>query len=146
MVISINSKKYTLCVCGYICVYIRSIYMLTQIAFVVEIWLYSFSQKADINGNKIIMTPNTVCFFSWVCRCLQHILVNSKAWHTVTFPLFWSTLYRSVVDKTCPVCRESLKSTDDTWVLSEVPDDDQVNEEIRRTLIGLAGDKAQSPM
>ncbi|XP_063607322.1 RING finger protein 141-like isoform X1 [Penaeus indicus] len=52
----------------------------------------------------------------------------------------------SVVDKTCPVCRESLKSTDDTWVLSEVPDDDQVNEEIRRTLIGLAGDKAQSPM
>lgn len=51
----------------------------------------------------------------------------------------------TVVDKTCPVCRESLKSTDDTWVLSEVPDDDQVNEEIRRALIGLAGDKVESP-
>ncbi|XP_068220727.1 RING finger protein 141-like isoform X2 [Palaemon carinicauda] len=49
------------------------------------------------------------------------------------------------VDKTCPVCRESLKSTDDTWVLSEVPDDDQVNDEIRRALIGLAGDKTESP-
>lgn len=54
-------------------------------------------------------------------------------------------LSMTVVDKTCPVCRESLKSTDDTWVLSEVPDDDQVNEEIRRALIGLAGDKAESP-
>lgn len=51
----------------------------------------------------------------------------------------------SVVDKTCPVCRESLKSTDDTWVLSEVPDNDQVNEEIRRALIGLAGSESQSP-
>ncbi|XP_042218519.1 RING finger protein 141-like isoform X2 [Homarus americanus] len=48
----------------------------------------------------------------------------------------------SVVDKTCPVCRESLKSTDDTWVLSEVPDNDQVNEEIRRALIGLAGNES----
>ncbi|KAK7084995.1 hypothetical protein SK128_004632 [Halocaridina rubra] len=54
-------------------------------------------------------------------------------------------LSMTVVDKTCPVCRESLKSTDDTWVLSEVPDDSQVNEEIRRALIGLAGDKTQSP-
>ncbi|XP_066937386.1 RING finger protein 141-like isoform X1 [Macrobrachium rosenbergii] len=54
-------------------------------------------------------------------------------------------LSMTVVDKTCPVCRESLKSTDDTWVLSEVPDDDQVNEEIRRALIGLAGDKTESP-
>ncbi|XP_071548063.1 RING finger protein 141-like isoform X1 [Panulirus ornatus] len=52
----------------------------------------------------------------------------------------------TVVDKTCPVCRESLKSTDDTWVLSEVPDNDQVNEEIRKTLIGLAGDEARSPV
>ncbi|CAL4070105.1 unnamed protein product, partial [Meganyctiphanes norvegica] len=51
----------------------------------------------------------------------------------------------NVVDKTCPVCRESLKTTDDTWVLSEVPDNDQVNEEIRRALIGLAGEKDQPP-
>ncbi|XP_076036274.1 RING finger protein 141-like isoform X2 [Oratosquilla oratoria] len=42
------------------------------------------------------------------------------------------------VDKTCPVCRESLKSTDDTWVISEVPDNEQVTQEIQRALIGLA--------
>ena len=42
------------------------------------------------------------------------------------------------MDKTCPVCRESLKSTDDTWVISETPDNVQVNDEIRRALMGLA--------
>ncbi|KAK8731895.1 hypothetical protein OTU49_007318 [Cherax quadricarinatus] len=50
----------------------------------------------------------------------------------------------TVVDRTCPVCRESLKNTDDTWVLSEVPDNDEVTEEIRRALIGLAGSESQS--
>ncbi|KAK4314744.1 hypothetical protein Pmani_013995 [Petrolisthes manimaculis] len=47
----------------------------------------------------------------------------------------------NVKDKTCPVCRECLASTDDTWVISEHPDTHQVNQEIRRALIGLAGDE-----
>ncbi|XP_050735775.1 RING finger protein 141-like isoform X3 [Eriocheir sinensis] len=51
----------------------------------------------------------------------------------------------SVVEKTCPMCRESLESTDDTWVLSEAPDSDQVNEEIRKTLISLAGTQGEAP-
>lgn len=51
---------------------------------------------------------------------------------------------RSVVEKTCPMCRESLESTDDTWVLSEAPDSDQVNEEIRKTLISLAGTEGEA--
>ena len=46
--------------------------------------------------------------------------------------------FRSSIDKTCPVCRESLQSTDDTWVISETPDNDQVNKEIRKALMGLA--------
>ncbi|KAK8401063.1 hypothetical protein O3P69_002683 [Scylla paramamosain] len=50
----------------------------------------------------------------------------------------------SVVEKTCPMCRESLESTDDTWVLSEAPDSDQVNEEIRKTLISLAGTEGEA--
>nr|XP_053646999.1 uncharacterized protein LOC128698705 [Cherax quadricarinatus] len=59
--------------------------------------------------------------------------------------VLWScVLLRTVVDRTCPVCRESLKNTDDTWVLSEVPDNDEVTEEIRRALIGLAGSESQS--
>lgn len=48
------------------------------------------------------------------------------------------------MEKTCPMCRESLESTDDTWVLSEAPDSDQVNEEIRKTLISLAGTESEA--
>ncbi|XP_017768057.1 PREDICTED: RING finger protein 141-like isoform X3 [Nicrophorus vespilloides] len=41
--------------------------------------------------------------------------------------------------RTCPICREKLQSTDDTWVLSEVPKADEISEEIRTTLMDLAG-------
>lgn len=64
---------------------------------------------------------------------------SGKQKYVYTFPP------RSVVEKTCPMCRESLDSTDDTWVLSEAPDSDQVNEEIRKTLISLAGSEGEAP-
>ncbi|XP_022900921.1 RING finger protein 141-like [Onthophagus taurus] len=38
---------------------------------------------------------------------------------------------------TCPICRENLESTDDTWVLSEVPKAEEISEEIKKTLMNL---------
>ncbi|XP_028133638.1 RING finger protein 141-like [Diabrotica virgifera virgifera] len=39
---------------------------------------------------------------------------------------------------TCPICRERLDSTDDTWVLSDVPKAEEISKEIRENLLDLA--------
>jgi hypothetical protein len=50
---------------------------------------------------------------------------------------------RNVNSQTCPVCREGLESTDDTWVISGIPAADEISEEIRRCLSGLGGTPAE---
>ncbi|XP_018332005.1 RING finger protein 141-like [Agrilus planipennis] len=45
---------------------------------------------------------------------------------------------------TCPICREKLKSSDDTWVLSEVPKAEEISEEIRSNLMSLTEDRPSS--
>jgi len=44
----------------------------------------------------------------------------------------------NVDHKTCPVCRETLKSTDDSWVISDGPDSLDVATEIQKSLMDLA--------
>ncbi len=44
----------------------------------------------------------------------------------------------NVDHKTCPVCRETLSSTDDGWVISEGPDSLDVATEIQKSLMDLA--------
>ncbi|XP_067000317.2 RING finger protein 141 [Anabrus simplex] len=51
----------------------------------------------------------------------------------------------NVNNKTCPICRETLDSTDDTWVISEVPDSHEINETICKTLLGLASNSQVPP-
>ncbi|KAG5875468.1 hypothetical protein JTB14_016235 [Gonioctena quinquepunctata] len=43
---------------------------------------------------------------------------------------------------TCPICREKLDSTDDTWVISEVPKAEEINKEIRNNLMELTHNKS----
>lgn len=42
--------------------------------------------------------------------------------------------YRNVSNKTCPVCRETLENTDDSWVIPEIPESSEVNAELQRAL------------
>lgn len=44
----------------------------------------------------------------------------------------------NVDHKTCPVCRETLASTDDGWVISEGPDSLDIATEIQKNLMDLA--------
>jgi len=44
----------------------------------------------------------------------------------------------NVDHKTCPVCRETLASTDDGWVISEGPDSMDIATEIQKNLMELA--------
>ena len=37
-------------------------------------------------------------------------------------------------NKTCPVCRETLENTDDSWVIPEIPESSEVNAELQRAL------------
>ncbi|GLV35487.1 murashka [Carabus blaptoides fortunei] len=52
----------------------------------------------------------------------------------------------NVNNKTCPICRETLVSTDDTWVLSEVPEAAEISEEIRSSLMKLVDEPPPSPV
>lgn len=45
---------------------------------------------------------------------------------------------RNVNHKTCPICRATVKSTDDTWVLTEKPDESEMAYETTGYLMGLA--------
>lgn len=44
----------------------------------------------------------------------------------------------NVTSRTCPVCREEIRSTDDSWVISEAPDSDEIAAEVQKLLSGLA--------
>lgn len=35
-----------------------------------------------------------------------------------------------MTSKTCPICQEKLDATDDSWVLTDLPDMQEVNEEM----------------
>ncbi|XP_013410899.1 RING finger protein 141-like isoform X2 [Lingula anatina] len=44
----------------------------------------------------------------------------------------------SVSSHTCPVCRATVSSTDETWVLTEKPDSSQMASEMKGYVLGLA--------
>lgn len=49
----------------------------------------------------------------------------------------------NIHQKKCPICDEELASTDDTWVLSEMPEADEISEEICATLMKLSVDESK---
>ncbi|XP_048779811.1 RING finger protein 141-like isoform X2 [Ostrea edulis] len=44
----------------------------------------------------------------------------------------------NVTSKTCPICRERVESSDETWVLTEKPDDLEYETEVKGYLVSLA--------
>lgn len=47
-------------------------------------------------------------------------------------------IFRNVNNKTCPICCETLESTDDTWVMSNIPGVEEINEKICAEFMNLA--------
>uniref|UniRef100_A0A182W4A3 RING finger protein 141 n=1 Tax=Anopheles minimus TaxID=112268 RepID=A0A182W4A3_9DIPT len=72
------------------------------------------------------------------CICLERKPeVSLPCAHSYCMPCIeqWN-----IHQKTCPICDEALASTDDTWVLSEMPEADEVSEEICATLLKLSNE------
>ena len=70
------------------------------------------------------------------CICLERKPdVILPCTHSYCFPCIeqWN-----VDHKTCPVCRETLDSTDDGWVISEGPDSLDIATAIQKSLMSLA--------
>ncbi|CAG9761918.1 unnamed protein product [Ceutorhynchus assimilis] len=44
-------------------------------------------------------------------------------------------------NNTCPICRERLESPNDTWVISEVPNAEEISNEIRENLLELSEER-----
>lgn len=55
-----------------------------------------------------------------------------------TFIFFVLIFCRNVTSKTCPICRERVESSDETWVLTEKPDDLEYETEVKGYLVSLA--------
>lgn len=43
-----------------------------------------------------------------------------------------------MTNKTCPICRERVESTDETWVITEKPDNLEYETEVKGYLVSLA--------
>lgn len=46
-------------------------------------------------------------------------------------------IFRNECHDTCPICREKFDGSDDTWVLSEVPNAEEISKEIHENLLEL---------
>lgn len=60
--------------------------------------------------------------------------------------LFCSTCIEqwNASNKTCPICQEKLDSTDESWVISEIPQVGEISEEIRDTLLNISEVRTES--
>ncbi|KFB36805.1 AGAP000736-PA-like protein [Anopheles sinensis] len=75
------------------------------------------------------------------CICLERKPeVSLPCAHSYCMPCIeqWN-----IHQKTCPICDEALASTDDTWVLSEMPEANEVSEEICATLLKLSAEATE---
>lgn len=48
---------------------------------------------------------------------------------------------RNMSKKTCPICQEEIDSTDEGWVVSEIPKAQEINEKICAELMELSKSK-----
>ncbi|KAL3266428.1 hypothetical protein HHI36_010602 [Cryptolaemus montrouzieri] len=69
--------------------------------------------------------------------------------HELTLPCAHSFCSQCIEEwnsehQTCPICRDKLESTDDTWVLSEKPNAEEICEELRHNLMELSEEKRDS--
>ncbi len=78
-------------------------------------------------------TDQTEC-----CICLERVPeVILPCLHSYCTPCIeqWNTEHHS-----CPVCQEKFKSTDESWVIQEMPDNFEIHEEICSILMKLSSD------
>lgn len=68
--------------------------------------------------------------------------VYSRPCNMTIESIFFVISRRNSTHKKCPICQEKLNSTDDSWVLSEIPRADEVNEKILSELSGLTKDSS----
>lgn len=82
---------------------------------------------------------NEEASFNECCICLDRKAdVLLPCAHLYCYPCIEQWNY---TNKTCPVCQEILTSTDETWVLSEIPEVEEVSEEICSNLMRLSKDE-----
>ncbi|ODN03989.1 hypothetical protein Ocin01_02709, partial [Orchesella cincta] len=88
-----------------------------------------------IMDTSIILDNLDSKFGEECCICMENRPeVSLPCAHSYCLPCIeqWN-----VDHKTCPICREKLETTDDTWVLEERPDAEQVDQEIQKSLFDL---------
>ncbi|XP_074037521.1 RING finger protein 141 [Leptinotarsa decemlineata] len=103
----------------------------------------STSDKSDITISGILEkvdSESSTNTSSECCICFERKQdVTLPCAHSYCLPCIeeWNESH-----DTCPICREKLESTDDTWVISEVPKAEEINKEIRNNLMELTHDRS----
>lgn len=74
---------------------------------------------------------------------LHHVLVHPYLYYVLAIIVlesnltFNSTSYRNETHNKCPICQSNLGSVNDSWVLAELPQTNEVSEEIITELNAL---------
>jgi hypothetical protein len=77
------------------------------------------------------------CAHSYCLPCIEQWYETCRVQNTTD--VCNMIYFRNVNNKTCPICREKLESTDDSWVISEAPGSEEVNKELEKSLFNLSG-------
>lgn len=98
--------------------------------------LNSFEESVNATIDNNEATKSSLEPFNECCICLERkpdILLPCA--HPYCCPCIeqWN-----VNNKNCPTCLQELSSTDDTWVLSDLPKVDEINHEICAELMNLS--------
>ncbi|XP_044748853.1 RING finger protein 141-like isoform X1 [Coccinella septempunctata] len=101
------------------------------------------SEKACITYEKIVSHADNDPVMSSECTiCLERkVELTLPCAHSFCSQCIeeWSSEHH-----TCPICRDKLESTSDSWVLSEKPEADEISQELRSNLIRLTEEKKDS--
>ncbi|XP_044748854.1 RING finger protein 141-like isoform X2 [Coccinella septempunctata] len=100
-------------------------------------------EKACITYEKIVSHADNDPVMSSECTiCLERkVELTLPCAHSFCSQCIeeWSSEHH-----TCPICRDKLESTSDSWVLSEKPEADEISQELRSNLIRLTEEKKDS--
>ncbi|XP_022238601.1 RING finger protein 141-like isoform X2 [Limulus polyphemus] len=101
--------------------------------------IWSGSLNTSVILNEITAVTDIATDLDECCICMERK-------PETTLPCAHSYCIRcieqwNVSHNTCPLCREKLESTDDSWVISEAPNSEEMQQELQQALLCLAEER-----
>lgn len=121
---------------------LKWVQMKNQHLNVAYVWIERLISFYHVNMSTVVLALKNGNVFFFIFKTLS---IASYWWSTNTFGI-WFILFRNESHDNCPICQTNLKGINDSWVLSELPKTNEVNEEILTELNALTNDSSNELM